>query len=377
MDVYFGNFWRKKREPDEQPGLPVSVDKYFEYGGFTWVCPRIYLCKEGIVLDLCRKCDAAAFRLFYEKWVDRIDTLTPDEQEQISKENPMNFLCDFRLNLDGKRLEGGGFSGMGWLPDFPEQNDGMSEMLMKEYALSREFGWYIYRARFPFQPKDYASLAEDSDLLKRLTLRVAAGKEQIYFDTRITTKVDCEPFDIELKHPLTGERHRFFVGACSAESFDKMPAQLKQDMIIPENHCVLVYAVAPEFSAEQFFSVQDCARGDSPIRKPANPENAKAVNGAKAANRAKAANGEKAAASIGIIGSADGPTSFFLAGKIGGKSEILEKAKAANADKEVNWKTVCSALTFEPVKEVTWKCSIQVAPFAPMEIPFFAEQAKN
>jgi len=363
MDVYFGNFWRKKREPDEQPGKPVSVEKYFEYGGFTWVCPRIYLCKEGIVLDLCRKCDVAAFKQFYEKWANRIDALTPDEQEQIAKENPMNFLCDFCLNLDGKRLEGGGFSGMGWLPDFPEQNDGMSEILMKEYALSREFGWYIYRARFPFQPEDYASPAEDSDLLKRLTLRVAAEKEQIYFDTRIMTKVDCEPFDIELKHPLTGKTHQFFVGACGAESFDKMPAQLKQDMIIPENHCVLVYAVAPEFPAEQFFCVQDCARGDSPIRKPTNPEPPKSLNGAKDAN------GAKAAASIAIIGSTDGPTSVFLAGKISDKSAIMERAKEAAQGKEVHWKTVCSSLTFEPVKKVTWKCSIQVAPFLPMEIP--------
>lgn len=350
MEVYFGNFWREKRKEDEKPGLPISVQKEFEYGGFRWVCPKLYLCEEGIVLDICRKYDASEFKAFYDKWADKIDALSPAEQEQITKENPMNFLCDLRLYLDGKRLEGGGWSGTGWQSFFPEQNGSMSEQLMEEYGLSRDYGWYMYRAKFPYQPEDNASLVKDTDPLKRLTLQVAAQREQIYFDTRITTGVDCEPFDIELKHPLTGEMHQFFVGACSAERFGGMPMQLKQDMIIPENHCVLVYAVTPELPAEEVFCVQDCAPSDTPIPKTRGKE-------------------EKGVAAIGIIGREDGPTSVFLAGSIGGKSEILKQAQKANADKEVHWKSVCSSLTFEPVKEVTWKCSIQVAPFAPVEIP--------
>lgn len=324
MEVYYGNLWKKKREADEQPGNPIPVDKHFEYGGFQWVCPRIYLCKEGIVLDLCRKCDASAFKAFYDKWAERIDALSPDEQEQISKENPMNFLCDLRLYLDDKKLEGGGWSGAGWQPEFPEHNDLKSEQLMEEYGLSRNCGWYMYRASFPYQPEDYASLIKDSDLLKRLSLQVAAQKEQIYFDTKITTKVNCEPFDIELMHPLTGKTHQFSVGACSAEIFSGMPAQFEQDMIIPKNYCALVYTVVPELPAEECFCVQDRAPSDTPIPK----EKGKS---------------DKAASSIGIIG-------------------------RSNADREVNWKGVCSSLTFEPVKEVTWKCSIHVAPFEPMEI---------
>lgn len=350
MEVYFGNFSREKENSDKKPGLSVSVQKHFEYGGFRWVFPRLYLCEEGIVLDICREYDASEFKAFYEKWADKIETLSPAEQEQITKENPMNFLCDLCLYLDGKKLQGGGWSGTGWQPIFPEQNGSMSEQLMEEYGLSRDSGWYMYRAKFPYQAEVYASLINDSNLPKRLTLQVAARKEQIYFDTRITTEVDCEPFSMEMKHPLTGETHQFFVGACSAESFDNIPPQLTQDMIIPEKNCVLVYAVAPELPAEEVFCVQDESPSDTPIPK----ENGKS---------------DKAASAIGIIGSADGPTSIFLAENIGGKSEILKKAQKANADKEVHWKTVCSSLTFEPVKDVTWKCSIQVAPFAPVEIP--------
>lgn len=135
MEVYFGNFWREKRKEHEKPGMPISVQKEFEYGSFRWVCPRLYLCEEGIVLDLCRKYDASEFKAFYDKWVDKIDALSPAEQEQITKE---------------------------------------------EYRLSRNCGWYMYRANFPYQSEDYAILINDPDLLKRLTLQVAAQKEQIY-----------------------------------------------------------------------------------------------------------------------------------------------------------------------------------------------------
>lgn len=365
MEVYFENHrsWDlvsgEKEEPKRKPGTPVIVNKEFEYGGFWWICPRIYLCREGIVMHLCRRYEASAFKEFYDKWADRIDALSHEEQEQIAKENPMNFLCSLRLDLDGNKPESSGWSGMGWQPYFPEQNSPRSEEYLDEYGLSREFGWYIYRAKYEY-PKDvYVDFLKETEdtgaALERLTLRIAAEQEQIYFAEKITTRVDCEPFNVELKHPLTGDTHQFFVGACSAENFDNMPQQLTQDMIIPDKNCVLVYAVSPELSAEEVFCVQDQAPSDTPI------------------SRSKG-KGHNAASSIAIIGSADGPTSVFLAGKIGGKSAILEKAKAANAGKEVHWKTVCSSLTFEPVKEVTWKCSIHVAPFAPMEIPLFTKQ---
>ena len=333
--------------------MEITVKKTFEYGGFEWICPKIFLNRESIEMHLCRKYDASAFKEFYDKWAGRVDSLSFEERAQIERENPINFPCDLCLCLDGNTPQNSGWSGMGWQPYILEQNSPRSEKYLEEYGLSRDCGWYIYRAKYEYPENVYADFLKEAeetgDVLNRLTLRIAAQKEQIYFAEKIVTAVDCAPFETTITHPLTGAKHQFLVGACSADRFDNMPKELTRDMIIPDNNSVLAYTLIPSIPTEESFMVQDCAQGDSPVFK-------KEDKG-------------KAAASIAIIGSTDGPTSVFLAGKISDKSAIMERAKEAAQGKEVHWKTVCSSLTFEPVKKVTWKCSIQVAPFLPMEIP--------
>ena len=81
------------------------------------------------------------------------------------------------------------------------------------------------------------------------------------------------------------------------------------------------YTVEPELPLGEF-CICDCAESDPPVMV------------------------RKKAASVAVIGGADGPTSIFFAGKHGEKRE--------------NRRSVCSSVHYEPVEEVKWRTWFQV-----------------
>lgn len=258
----------------------------------------------------------------------------------------------------GEKLECMGFSGTGWQPCVPEENDAFGEEWMEEYGLARDCGWYLYRIQYPLKKSDSNRLQKEltgkphaaisSDFL---VLQLEAGKEQLFFEPAISTPVNCEPFSVPLKHPVNGREYRFYIGRCKKETYaGKIPKHFRQGMIFPEHYCVLVYAVVPELPAEEFFCVQDCASSDKPVREDNNKKG-------------------KMASAISIIGGSDGPTAIFLAGKLSDKEILLKDLENTVPEKNPEWRTACSALTFEPVSAITWKCSVQIAPYPARKIP--------
>ena len=66
--VYCGSLWGSGK--DRQPGRPLNVQRRFIWAGRPLYVPAVYLCAEGIVIDLCRRVDPEAIRrsiLFYNK----------------------------------------------------------------------------------------------------------------------------------------------------------------------------------------------------------------------------------------------------------------------------------------------------------------------
>ena len=58
MEVYFEAVKSEK----EKPGIPIPINKQFFYGNSLWVCPMLYVCKKGLILDLCRQFDAKEYQ---------------------------------------------------------------------------------------------------------------------------------------------------------------------------------------------------------------------------------------------------------------------------------------------------------------------------
>ena len=68
LDVYFGeNFWHKPGKGADR-GICIEASAEFWYGTFFWCVPAIYVCREGIVLDILRRIPKDKIRKFLDKW---------------------------------------------------------------------------------------------------------------------------------------------------------------------------------------------------------------------------------------------------------------------------------------------------------------------
>lgn len=69
MKVYydaslFGRGGAKRRHA----GQPLALEARFDWGGGHFYVPAIYLCAQGVVLDLLERLDRTRIEAFYEKW---------------------------------------------------------------------------------------------------------------------------------------------------------------------------------------------------------------------------------------------------------------------------------------------------------------------
>lgn len=330
MKVYFETI----RSGKEKPGNPIPINRQFFYGGCLWFCPMLYVCEKGLILDLCRQFDAKKYQKFYTKWADKADSLEPAVLERLEYGNPMSFDCGFTLSVNGQKAQSCGYSGTAWQPYVPEAKDPLIEKAIEEYGLSRDCGWYFYRISYSFSGR------KDKDI-KSLSLCITARKRRVFFAETIKTVVNCAPFEAKLRNPLTGENCTFHVESCKVGALPEKI--LEKALRFPTNYCLLQYNITPETAEDQQLLVEDVRSSDPPVMEYDVQK-------------------DKKASCVTVIGGAAGPTSVFLAGTFKSRNE-----------KDNSRKTAVSALTFEPVKEVTWKFSFEVTPFEAQEFYLLSE----
>ena len=85
LDVYFGeNFWHKPGKGADR-GICIEASAEFWYGTFFWCVPAIYVCREGIVLDILRRIPKDKIRKFLDKW-----GMWQEREEELTGE----LICD-------------------------------------------------------------------------------------------------------------------------------------------------------------------------------------------------------------------------------------------------------------------------------------------
>lgn len=151
--TFEGTFWGAHGKP----GKELKLDAAFSWAGDEWLVPAAYVCREGLVLDLCKRVPVERLFSFREKW-----ELSPDndgsnwsDAKQIcaSAENPLEE--DFRAELivNGKTLPCRHGCALCWNPLYPEGNDLEEKRVRLHYKLDELDGWNIWRISFPWEGK--------------------------------------------------------------------------------------------------------------------------------------------------------------------------------------------------------------------------------
>ena len=146
--VFEGDFWGGRGKPGKE--LPLGVS--FLWAGDEWLVPAAYVCKEGLVLDLCKRVPVERLFSFREKW-----ELSPDndgsdwsdaKRIRASAENPLEE--DFRAELivNGEMLTCKHGCALCWNPLYPEGNDLEEKCVRLHYKLDELDGWSVHRMCF-------------------------------------------------------------------------------------------------------------------------------------------------------------------------------------------------------------------------------------
>ncbi|MBS6396258.1 MAG: hypothetical protein KH452_03760 [Clostridiales bacterium] len=319
MEIYFGNnFWGGR--DDGEPGEEIRIEKTFEWEGRECRIPAVYACEKGIVTDLCIRIPAEEIRVFLEKWnlAENEGKLSDEELEKIDQENPFSLDFEMQVYINGQEAGHGSMCSTAWNPcaGAQEASVGVEEELMDAYECARDAGWRLVRGSFSYPEGIQAPIHSLRIVLKRRP-RTCRG---VHF--RTGTGQDRK---VEFVHPGTGTKHVLAVQGWKqeelpAETMSRMHTERIRFVKSPGHFLMMEYTLEPEIPGDEF-QIYDCARSDPPVLEQ-----------------------RRGAASVSVIGGADGPTAVFLAGK-GGKPET---------------RSACSSLHYEPVDQVEWRMSFQI-----------------
>lgn len=322
--VYFGEGFHH-HDGKNKPGIEVPVGKDFVWNGNRYYIPAVYSCGKGLVIDFCIEVEVEKIKEFLEKveiYGDNEARWSDEVREEMHRTNPtdVNFMVDVTLN--GKALRQRNGSSFGWMPECLQPVQGgwaeqpEIEQWLQHYQLDRNKGWVFSRYSFA-----WATLRKP--VIKQLQLTMKAHKVSMTAGCFTTPEVGES---ITFTRPLTGEEYTLTVQELENQEMDsnRLGRLHQENMEFPTHYKAMTYTLSPDLPGNQFM-VQDVKQSDQPRRKP-QPSG-------------RAGKDDFCAASIAIIGGADGPTSVFL----------------LHNSASVKPHSACSGLRFEPVREVEWK----------------------
>lgn len=320
-NVYFDGGFDERRKKG-RAGTELLLEKRFSWNGNDWYIPAAYVCGKGLVVDVCIKVEPEVISAYYEKWgfaEERPDFFGEEEQKLARRENPLDIDFRIKAEVNGKVQKNWSGCGMNWIPErcfFGEmENTEEATEIMEHYGLDKTKGWVFHRISFSWITKTKPTIKELSLELKPCLVSVDGMK----FMTPEIGK------SVSFLHPVTGDTHTLTVQRYEKATFPKehFPEEAYE---FPSHFNQMTYTLFPDITDIEF-SVKDVCPNDVPKRKTSLDRFA-------------------AAASIGIIGGADGPTAVFLLG-----NGAVEKTHIA-----------CSALRFEPAETVEWRIEFHRKP---------------
>lgn len=319
MDVYLeGNFWGHRGMQEKLECIPIRQD--FVWEDVEGRILALYIGNKGVVLDLVLKTSVEEVKAFLERWPEEVreQLHSKEEIEQFENDNPVE--TDFRVDLtiNGTRLKNRQSCAVCWYPALFEENarDEVSEELMQEYQLDKNAVWSFQRTSYEWNEK-----IEPKDLeFGFQAYKVSVSGEHFI------TKSGCEEHIVSFSNPITKEQYQLMIYGCEPQIFDAdMDAWKDRGLEYPTHYHELCYSMESDMgltmgNPDLQFRLMDCKDGDEARKVDAN---------------------EKRAGRAFVIGGANGPTSFFVAGK----SKSLEQKKLS----------AFSSMYFEEQQEIEWR----------------------
>lgn len=247
-------------------GFEKELDVNFSWGGQSWHIPAMYLCEQGLVLDICMEADPEAVRAAMDK-----------DSEGAPAENPL--ALDFRghISWNGQKLPIAHACSMAYWPAlcFPEEADPEADVLrfMEHYQLNPERVWLLHRVAYRWKG------ADASEPLS-CTLRMEQRPQRVLGKPFSTPSIGES---VSVCHPISNQVYVLTVQELNWQTLcDGVSSVL-----------LMQYSLSPE-KGKLPFSLVDCTPDDEPMH-GVGPD----VPGD---------------TTIGIIGGADGPTAVVLSG---------------------------------------------------------------
>ena len=293
MKIYYNSsLWSKGKG---LWGWPQRTNWQFEYAGVKRHIPAIYRFSEGIVFDVITIIDETKLREFFEKYEAIEETLTPLQQRCAEQEHPYQSVPISGIWINGKQVKDG-YSSSGTMSiPWVRQDDKLTPVRKAySYILKDTACFACERFCVPYPPED-STLQK---LLRFLRLdRANSIKLSTYpvnhfspLDIHFKVSVDEREKQLCFNHPITRIKHTLYFQ--SAKSME-LPIDQNCDFYIMQ----LMYEIEPALPQG------DTLQFGSSIKYTETPE----ISDDKFS--------PTSAASIGIIGGADGPTAIFISSK--------------------------------------------------------------
>ena len=156
--TFEGTFWGAHGRPGKELRLGAS----FSWAGDKWLVPAAYVCREGIVLDLCKRVPVEQVFGFREKWnlSKENDGSDWDEAQRLRAiaESPFSERLGAELTVNGQTLRQERGCSLCWDPLYAEGNGRENKRVRGHYGLDELDGWYIERISFPWKGKKKADI---------------------------------------------------------------------------------------------------------------------------------------------------------------------------------------------------------------------------
>lgn len=310
--TFGGGFWHHTK--GERAGQEVAIRREFDWAGYAWLIPSIYLCSKGLVIDFCRKVEPAAIQAFLDKWDLHPDrgpqrSFTQQERMQLEAENPLRLEFSSWVHLNGSHLQ----NARGWGtcynpclgPEYAARREEATQAV-EHYGLDPRFGWVILRCAYPWSTKRKPTIRTLSVTLRQDAVSIPGPSFQVRGpgDTAVFSHGGTE-------HILTVQEYE-----AQRADFSRMA---EPGVEYPSHYLAMSYTITPELP-QGSWSLMDCNDGDGP-------------------RQALSASGQPVATACAMVmGIADHaqPIAF---------GEALPGALHA----------ACSSLYFHPVDRVEWR----------------------
>ncbi len=350
MKVYYGtNFWGHPKE-GQAPMEELPIRQEFTWGELSGFIPAIYVSEEGLAIDFCIRIPNEKVQAFLDKWGDKLTgDISDEEQEQISRENPLDIAFNVKLYLNGQELEnafgcGASYSKViareyerRYQKTFPKNSK--EQQLMQEYGCEDSLSWCFKRHMCKWEHRP--------EVLDCLEIEFIAGRKE-YFGEALEIGVEDVNQTYEIQSPVDGNTYQLHI--CEVEQKELNPEifNMHGDLRGRRKH-------AKENNLEKFaeriaeqgtieypchylaLSCEMLAAASFGVGESLSYEQFRLKDSSKG-NKARRLRQYQASEVNVIVGAVDGPTSVFIAGR----KKDMEKQLAV------------SSMYFDPIDRVSW-----------------------